>query len=949
MSIPILKTKLYVPQPRPNLVSRPRLLQRLEEGLSYKVTLISAPAGFGKTTLLCDWVNQSENAFAWLSLDEGDNDLSHFWSYAIAAIQSIYPGIAESSLARLQSSGFSGTGQKTEIEDLLIELINDIVSQTIEGRAAVEDFFFVLDDYHLITTQAIHDSLLFLLDNLPVKMHLIISTRSDPPLQIPRLRVRGHLIELRVLDLLFTPDEAAAFLNVVMGLELTSEEINLLKSHTEGWIAGLQMVALALQSPRSSEFILSPTSTVTQTGETRNISEFIKYFSGEHPFVLDYLAEEVLNSQTEDIRNFLLITSILDYLTGDLCDAISGLNNSQNILEQLSQSNLFILSLDNQQHWYRYHHLFRDFLKERLIQTQIHNVKVLHQKASNWHQGYGQLEQAIKHAIKAEDFDRTASLIEGISKTGVVISEPSVVLGWLEELPPEIIKSRPELGLSYATTFLSLGNLESVEAYLVDVERVIYEPIRGINDVSHEDIGIFSEVDAAVKSHLEEAQIRDYLGKIAAIRSIVACYQGDASAAVSLSQKALEDLAENDLFWRGVMAINIALNISGIIGSKDRLLDACQILADAAEESKANEDYYTAIYALGRLGDLLRIRGKLRDSVNSYQGAIRLGGSKGQTFPSVGISHVGLGEVLYEWNELENAERHLIEAINLGKKSGDVDVLGEGYISLARVKLAVGDFNGAKETLNQAGKIAQSSNIAWIVGRVSACQTNFWLSQGELKPAIKWGKQSGLNVGGDIGYRRQREYSTLARVYIAQNDIDQALLLLDWIWGVVETNGMTGHKIEILALQALAYQAKGNTSQAVNVLEHALSLAETEGYFRVFVDEGEPMAQLLRKAVSPDVSLDYVGKLLGAMRQEQPKFSPHPEPETGIEPLIEPLSQRELQVLTLIAGGASNREIAEELVLALGTVKKHINNIFGKLNVSSRTQAIARARELNLL
>ncbi len=939
MSIPILTTKLNVPQPRPNLVSRPRLIQRLEEGLIYKVTLLSAPAGFGKTTLLSDWVHQSENAFAWLSLDEGDNDLSRFWSYAIAAIQSIYPGIAEASLARLQSSGFSGTGQKTEIEDLLIELINDIVSQTREGRAAGEDFFFVLDDYHLITTQAIHDSLIFLLDNLPAKMHLIISTRSDPILHIPRLRARGHLIELRVQDLLFTPDEAAAFLNEVMGLDLKPEEINILESRTEGWIAGLQMAALALQSTRSSDIFRSPLSPVTQT------REFSKYFSGEHPFVLDYLAEEVLNHQTEDTQNFLLTTSILDYLTGDLCDAISGRDNSQKTLERLSRVNLFILSLDNQNHWFRYHHLFRDFLRERLVQTQTNGIKELHHKASKWYQGHGQLEQAIKHAIQAEDFDRTAHLIEGISKTGVVISEPSVVLGWLKELPPEIIEARPELGLSYATTLLSLGHLDSVEAYLVDVERVVSAQMSGVT----KDTGIFSEVEPAVMSPPEEAQIRDYSGKIAAIRSVVVCYQGDASAAVSLSQKALEDLPENDLFWRGVMAINIALNISGIIGSKDLLIEACQILADAAEESEANEDYYTAIFALGRLGDLLRIRGKLRDSVKSYQEAIRLGGIRAQTFPSTGISHVGFGEVLYEWNELEKAERHLMEAINLGKKSGDVDVLGEGYISLTRVKQAFGDFDGAKEILNQARKIAQSSNFAWIAGRVRACQANIWLSQRRLEPAIEWGKQSGLKRGGEIGYRREREYTTLARVYIAQNDIDQAFTLLDWIWGVVETNGMAGNKIEILALQALAYQAKGNTTQAVNLLEQALSLAEPEGYFRVFVDEGEPMAQLMRKAVSHNISLDYVGKLLGALKQEQPKFSPHPEPESGIEPLIEPLSLRELQVLTLIAAGASNREIAEELVLALGTVKKHINNIYGKLNVNSRTQAIARARDLNLL
>jgi LuxR family maltose regulon positive regulatory protein len=753
---------------------------------------------------------------------------------------------------------------------------------------------------------------------------------------------------LRVLDLLFTPDEAAIFLNEVMGLELKPEEINILESRTEGWIAGLQMAALALKSPRSSDIILSPISRVPQTGETRDNSEFFKDFSGEHPFVLDYLAEEVLKHQTEDTRNFLLTTSILDYLTGDLCDAISGKDNSQNILVRLSRANLFILSLDNQNHWFRYHHLFRDFLRERLIQTQTNSITALHKKASKWYQRNGQLEHAIKHAIQAEDFDRTARLIEEISKTGVVISEPSVVLGWLQELPPEIIKARPELGLSYATTLLSLGNLEDVEAYLVDVEQVVSEQMSGINGIS-KDTGIFSEVDSAVKSPPEEAQIRDYLGKIAAIRSVVVCYQGDASEAVSLSQKALEDLPENDLFWRGVMAINIALNISGIIGSKDLLIDACHILADAAEESEANEDYYTAIFALGRHGDLLRIRGKLRDSVKSYQEAIRLGGIRRQTFPSAGISHVGLGEVLYEWNELERAEWHLIEAINLGNKSGDVDVLGEGYISLARVKQAFGDFNGAKEILDQARKIAQSSNIAWIAGRVSACQTNIWLSQGRLEPVIKWGKQPGLNVGGEIGYRREREYTTLARAYIAQNDIDQAFLLLDWIWEVVESNGMTGNKIEILALQALAYQAKGNTTQAVKILEHALSLAEPEGYFRVFVDEGEPMTQLLRKVVSRGVFLDYVGKLLGAMRQEQAKISPHPAPETGIEPLIEPLSQRELQVLALIAAGASNREIAKELVLALGTVKKHINNIYGKLSVSSRTQAIARARALNLL
>lgn len=949
MSISILSTKLNIPQPRPNLVSRPRLIQRLEEGLIYKVTLLSAPAGFGKTTLLSDWVNQSGNSFAWLSLDEGDNELSRFWSYVIAAIQSMYPEVAGSSLAKLQASGFSGTGQKTEIEDILIELINDIENPSINGKRAVEEFFFVLDDYHLITSQAIHESLTFLLDNLPAKMHLIISTRRDPALQIPRLRARGQLMELRVHDLLFTPDEAATFLNDVMGLELSPEEINILESKTEGWIAGLQMAALALQSPGSSDMILTRPSPITRPGVDHNNSDFFKSFSGEHPFVLDYLAEEVLNIQQEDTRNFLLTTSILDYLTGDLCDAISERDNSQTILEQLSRANLFILSLDNQSHWFRYHHLFRDFLRERLVQTKAIHVNALHHKASTWYQRHGQLEHAIKHTLQAEDFDRAADLIEEISRTGVVISEPSIVLGWLEEIPPEIIKARPELGLSYATVLLSLGNLESVEAYLVDVERVIDGASHAINDVSLEEDDSNSEVKSDAIPDLSEVKARAYLGKIAAIRSVVVCYQGDASTAVTLSQKALDDLPEIDLFWRGVMAINIALNLSGIVGSKDLLIDASHILAEAAEESKANEDFYTAIFALGRHGDLQRIQGKLRESVKDYQESIRLGGLGGQTLPSTGISHVGLGEVMYEWNELEQAERHLLESINLGKRSGDVDMLGEGYISLSRVKWALGDLHAANEILDQARSIGKSSNIAWIIGRVNAYQTIFWLTQGMIAPAIEWSLHSGLSEGEDIGYRREREFTTLARVYLAQNAITQALSLLDWLNDIADSKGMTANKLEISTLQALAYQAQGDSTQAVKILESTLSVAESEGYVRLFIDEGEPMARLLRKAVSSGSALDYAARLLSSMGQAPAKIYPSPEPDPGIEPLIEPLSERELQVLALIASGASNREISEELVLALGTVKKHINNIFGKLNVNSRTQAVARARQLNLL
>jgi len=892
---PLLSTKLYIARPRPDLLPRPRLTQRLNDGLHRKLTLISAPAGFGKTTLLSEWSLQSKRPVAWISLDEGDNDPARFWAYFIAALQTLQVNVGDAALAAFQSP------QPPPMEVVLTALINEIA-------IIPEPFALVLDDYHVIETQPVHSALTFLLNHLPPQMHLIIATRADPPLPLARLRGRGQLTELREADLRFTTDEAAAFLNQAMGLNLSAEQVAALEERTEGWIAGLQLAALSMQG-RS------------------DIPGFIAAFAGSHRYILDYLAEEVLQRQPEGVQTFLLQTAILDRLSGPLCDTVTGQGDSQTMLERLERANLFLVPLDEERRWYRYHRLFAELLRAYLQREQPNRVPGLHRRASEWYEQNGLLAEAVGHALAAKDFERAARLVEQAAPQMLMRGELVTLLGWLAALPDERIRAWPALCTYYAWVLTLTGQLDAVEPRLQDAEQ-----------------GLQPDIPAA--------ELQDLLGQIAAIRAYIAALHRDVPHAIELARQALEHLPEENPAVRAF----VAFTLGGACLLSDDVAEACQAFAEASALGRAAGNVHVAIPALCNLAGLRALQGQLHQAAGLYQEALELAtpslahqreGRGGRTLPVAAMAYSGLGGLLYEWNDLEGAMRHLREGIEQSKQWGNVDALASSYARVARVLQAQGDEAGALEALKEAGQLVRRhAVIPTTAARVAAYQASLWLAQGNLGAATRWVQERGLSVDDELGYLREPEHIALARVLIAQGKYDEALQFLARLRQAAETRGRMGSLIEILVLQALALQSQGNTTQAMPALERALSLAEPEGYVRLFVDEGAPMAKLLRQALSRGIAPNYVSRLLAAFGAEEQRGE---EAEKRAPLLLEPLSERELEVLRLLAAGLSNREIAEKLIVAVGTVKAHIHNIYGKLGVQSRTQAVARARELGIL
>jgi LuxR family maltose regulon positive regulatory protein len=945
-AVPLLTTKLTIPPTRPELVPRPRLIERLNAGIRGKLTLISAPAGFGKTTLLSEWVGLCGQPIAWVSLEQGDNDPVRFWAYCIAALQRTQarssgttktaPSEAETveaqtavgaaALAMLRSARPPST------EAILTTLINDVAAIT-------DDFGLVLDDYHAIDAQSIHAGLAFLLDHLPPQMHVVIASRSDPPLPLARLRTRGQLTELRAADLLFTPDEAATFLNDVMGLGLSAGDVAALETRTEGWIAGLQVAALSMQG-------------------RRDVSGFIAAFTGSHRYVLDYLAEEVLQQQPESVQAFLLQTAILDRLSGPLCEAVMGIDKSANLqicksanqraddlsicrldnlsgqamLEYLEDANLFVVPLDDERRWYRYHHLFADLLRSQLRRSQPDLIPTLHRRASAWYEQDGLIGAAVQHALAAGDVERAARLIEGNALAMMDHGELTTVVGWLDALPEAVVRSRPWLCISHAWALTYTGQLDGVEPRLQDAERALAGT------------GVAGETSA-----------RRIAGHVAAMRAYVAASEGEATQAIALGRQALEHLPERDTTARAFAAAVLG---SGYRHSGD-LAAAADAIAEVIATSRRAGDRHMAILAGCNLAATRMLQGQLHRAAATFREALevadRLTGRGGHRLPFAGLPLTGLATVLRERNELEEAERLASEGVALSKQWGQAEVLMHGYAELAQVRHVRGDRDGAREAMEDAIRIARDLST-WTAASLRATQARLHLMQGPLASAARWAQESGLDANDVPGFQRAAEYLVLARVLIAQDRLDPALELLARLLQVVEAAGAMGYVIEALSLQALALHARGDAEQALEALARALSLAEPEDYVRTFVDAGEPMAELLCKAARRGVALDYAKRLLEASSADGSRFQVSgsglggvPAPARHETALVEPLSERELEVLRLVAAGLSNREIADELIVAVGTVKKHTHNVFGKLGVRSRTQAILRAKELNLI
>ena len=907
MSTPLLATKLYIPPPRANVVSRPRLLERLNEGLRQTpgVTLISAPAGFGKTTLLSSWIDDAQteptgqkrivdpksevaNRVAWLSLDQGDNDPARFLTYLIASLQTISPDIGEGILGVLQSP------QPPPLESILTLLLNDVA-------AISDDFVLVLDDYHLIEAKALDQALTFLLEHLPPHLHLIIATREDPQLPLARLRARGQLTELRAADLRFTLSEAAEFLNQVMSLNLSTDDIAALERRTEGWIAGLQLAALSMQGQEDS-------------------ARFLHSFTGSHRFVMDYLLEEVLHQQPERIQTFLLRTSILDRLCGPLCDALlldgPQFASGQETLEHLERANLFIIPLDNERRWYRYHHLFADLLRQRLHQNIASSrakaerrLSELHIRASQWYEDNGLELEAFQHAAAANDIERAERLMNGktipLHFKGVVIP----LMDWLASLPAEVKNARPSLWWRHAAMLLINGQTIGVGENLQAAESAVAAMLQGAEP---------------------DDETRNLIGQIAAASATLALTRYDVKTMLAQSDRALEYLSPANLFTRATA--NWTRGYAYFL-LRNRAA-ARQAFTEGISLSQAAGAMFSAILATIGLGNIQEVDNQLHEAAETYRRVLGWAGEHPQQI--ISEVHLGLARILYEWNDLDAAEQHAQQSLHLARQYETIiDRFIFGEILLARLKLARGDVAGAADILAQASRSSREQNFVHRMPEIAAAQVVTLLRQGDVATAAHLAQTYALPL-------------SQARVCLAQGDPSAALVILKEYRQQAEANNWQDERLKAMALQAVALHAHGETDKAVQVLGEALTLAEPGGFIRMFVDEGLPIAQLLSQAAAQGMMPDYTGKLLSAFEAEKQKTENKSE-RLPAQPLVEPLSQRELEVLQLIAQGLTNNEIGKRLFLALDTVKGHNRRIYDKLQVQRRTEAVARARELGLL
>ena len=915
---PLLETKLYIPRRRSTVVPRSRLIQRLDQGTGRKLMLVSAPAGFGKTTLLAEWVGGTaagERPAAWLSLDQGDNNLERFWAYVITALRAVRSAVGESALSLLRSP------QPPPIEWVLTALINEITAISDDPSAGSgHGLTLVLDDYHVIEAEPVHSSIAFLLDHLPPQMHLVVATRSDPPLPLARLRGRGELAELRAADLRFSPDEAAAFLNEVMGLGLSAADVTALERRTEGWIAGLQLAALSMQG-------------------REDVPGFVRAFAGDDRYVVDYLVEEVLRRQPPHIRSFLLQTSILDRLSGPLCDAVTGREDGQQLLATLERGNLFVVPLDDKRHWFRYHHLFADALRVHAAAEHPDQMPVLHRRASEWCERRGQPSEAVHHALAARDFGRAAGLVELAGRAMLTGGQDDAFLAWLQALPDELIRARPVLSVYYALALVAVDP-EAAEDRLRDAERLLDMTAQVRERPDGASVGMVVH---------DEEGFRSLPGMIAIVRAYRAGALGDVPGIVHHARRAWELLPEGDHLWRGA--------VGGLLGlahwASGDLEAAYRAFCDAWASLRMTGDITQEVSVAFVLADIRSAQGRLREAARLYEQALqRAAGQGGSMPPPAADLYVGLGELRCEHGDLEGADRHLQRSKELSAHGGTSEHRHRWYVAMARIKEARADLDGALDLLDEADRVYIRSP-APDVRPMSALKARVRVRRGRLAEALNWARQRSLSVDDDLSYVREFEHMTLARVLIARSKRDQvdsslreAMALLGRLRKAAEAGERTGSLIEILTLQALAHEAQGDVSGALAPLERALTLAQPEGYVRIFVDEGQAMRTLLRHAAAGGIASSYTQRLLAAFNESAPCASTAPQAAGG---LAEPLTGREVEILRLVASGMRNQQIADHLFISLSTVKRHIANAYRKLGASHRTEAVARANELNLL
>jgi len=898
---PLLVTKLRQPRVRANLVARARLTERLSAGLSRALILVSAPVGFGKTTLVEEWLADPVQVApaAWLSVGEEDNDLVMFLTYLVAALKGTQESVGSAALALLRAP------QPPPTRAVLTSLLNDLGDLP-------DDLVLVLDDYHLIEAPAVHDAVAFLLGNLPPQLHVVIVTRSDPPLPLSRLRARDQLVEIRGPELLFTLEEAETFLNRVMNLGLNAGDVAALQSSTEGWIAGLQLIVVSLQG-------------------RRGVASLIATVTGDHRHIVDYLVDEVLSRQSEEDRLFLLQTSILSDLSGPLCDAVTGHSDSAAVLVRMERANLFVTSLDEERHWYRYHHLFAECLRGRLEEGEPGSLPELHRRAGRWYELQGLVDEAISHALSAGDFEGAARLVEGQAPR--LLGEGGIIglLNWANRLPEALVQARPCLCVLVGRALALSGQLEAAEAYIQSAEVTL---------------ACVPQADAQI--------LQD---QITVVRASIATEMANAQRNVKGARQALSHLPSSEPFMRSLAAFNLgdAYLLTGDV------VPASAAFADAVDLSLTAGSLHMAVVSSANLARTELLRGRLQEAERACQRALKVvaevSEAPARTVPTVGMLYAYLGDVRREQGDLDGSEHYLRQALELGEQSSYVEVLAATYWALARLHRSQADVQAGLAMIERAIETVHEQNLIVMRRLLLAERADLLVALARLEEAEGWAREH--RVGGvvDFGLPGEREWLSLARLRLARGEAAEAVSLLTRLLGPAEAAGRFGVVIEILALQTLALQASGNLPLALGALERALVLAGPEGYIRTFVDYGEPMAMLLRQVTAHGVARLYVARLLAAIQgvgdRKQGSAGERDGPQTPAPrlptPGVEPLTAREVEVLRLLATGASNQRIAEKLTVSIGTVKAHTSHILGKIGASNRTEAVARAGELGLL
>ncbi|MDR2986289.1 MAG: LuxR C-terminal-related transcriptional regulator [Nocardiopsaceae bacterium] len=912
----LLTTKLHVPRLRPGFVPRPRLLGALDEGVARRLIMLCAPAGFGKTALLAEWAWQGERPAAWLSLDAGDNDPARFWRYVVAALDRTRPGIAE------RVGPLLGPPSPSSFEGPVTAIINELATETETDAGGDREVLLVLDDYHVIDAQPVHNSLEFLLEHLPPELRLVMASRSDPPLPLARLRASGQLAELRSGDLRFSTQESAALLNEAIGGDLPAETVEALAARTEGWAVGLQLAAMSLRGRPDT-------------------ASFVADFSGSHRYVLDYLAEEVLERQSEEVRTFLLETSVLERLSGGLCDAVTGRADSQAMLERIERANLFLIPLDEMRGWWRYHHLFADLLQARLQQERPGRAVAVHRNAAVWHETHGHADDAIRHALGAGDAVWAARLIEKHADELIYLrGEGTTVLRWLATLPREVTDARPRLLLTQAALALLSRRAETVEGLLDAASRAFanadkepFEPSVG------QGASLLGNLPAAIA-----------LG-----RTALAQLRGDADSAVTFGSQALAELDGREWLLgsmtRGYLARSELM--------RGRLTEAEEALSSVIGEWLSGGASTYVAWGYQHLGQVQRAQGRLTAAARTYQEAVEVCDPGGRPVPpAAGAGYVGLAEVAYQRDELADAERHVAKGISLCRPFVSAPPLSAGLATLAWIRQAKGDAAGAREAMGEAEEAAPGLGVPGLLNPGPSQHARLLLAQGDVAAAASWVQEHGLTPDDQPGYLREPEYLVLARVLLAERRPGQSRALLDRLRDAAAAQGRTGSMIEIQALLALALSAAGDDDGALAALAAALVQAVPEGYVRVFADEGAPMAALLIRlaaaqksghAAASRVEFGHLARVLRAVGSAAGTPGAQRHAAAVVPGLVEQLTPREHEVLALLATGASNPRIAADLVVSLDTAKKHVSHLMSKLGATNRTEAVAHARQLGLI